>query len=584
MPTINIDKKSLFDYLGNEYDTEGFRDLGFRFGIELEEETYKGEVEDEDNMELKIDISANRYDLLCFEGLSRALGIYLGREQTPNYRIAPGAKPQRIVVSKECAQVRPYVVGAVLRGVKLTPERYKSFIDLQDKLHFNLCSKRKLVSIGTHDLDTVQGPFTYEARKPEDIKFIPLNQTELMDGHRVIEFYGAKDSPIEKYLDIIRDSPVFPVVYDANGTVMSLPPLINSEHSKITLDTRNIFIEITATDFTKVGITLNILLTMFSGYCAEPFAVEPVEVIYPDGKSIVYPDLEPRTMHTTAKYLNGIVGINQSSEEIVALLKKMSLEAAVENADKGEISVKLPPTRPDILQECDIAEDLAIAFGYNNIPRAANSEATVGVPLPLNKLDDIVRREIAMAGWTEALTLSLCSHDENFTYLRRTDNGNEAVVLLKPKSLEFQECRLSLLPGLLKCIRENKMHALPFKMFEVSDVVFKNPERPTGTQNQRRACALFSSSSAQFEVTSGLLDTLMTALNVPHRKGAGGYYLEAADIPTYLPGRSANVVRVAENGDKIILGSIGVIHPEILRNFELDYPVSSFEINIEPFL
>ncbi|KAJ2091357.1 hypothetical protein GGI16_006025, partial [Coemansia sp. S142-1] len=111
-----------------------------------------------------------------------------------------------------------------------------------------------------------------------------------------------------------------------------------------------------------------------------------------------------------------------------------------------------------------------------------------------------------------------------------------------------------------------------------------NPERPTGTQNQRRACALFSSSSAQFEVTSGLLDTLMTALNVPHRKQAGGYYLEAADIPTYLPGRSANVVRVAENGDKIILGSIGVIHPEILRNFELDYPVSSFEINIEPFL
>ncbi|KAJ2380602.1 phenylalanine--tRNA ligase subunit beta [Coemansia sp. RSA 2611] len=323
---------------------------------------------------------------------------------------------------------------------------------------------------------------------------------------------------------------------------------------------------------------------MFSGYCAEPFSVEPVEVVYPDGKSIVYPDLEQRTVHTTAKYLNGIVGIDQSCDEIVALLKKMSLEAVVENAEKGEISVKLPLTRPDILQECDIAEDLAIAFGYNNIPRVPNSEATVGVPLPLNKLADIVRTEMAMAGWTEALTLSLCSHEENFGLLRRTDDGTEAVVLKNPKTLEYQVCRSTLLPGLLKCVRENKMHPLPFKMFEVSDVMFKCPGRPNGTQNQRRACALFSSSSAQFEIISGLLDTLMTALNVSHKKEAGGYYLEAADIPTYLPGRSANVVRVAESGHKTVLGSIGVVHPEVLRNFELDYPVSSFEINIEPFL
>ncbi|KAJ2889340.1 phenylalanine--tRNA ligase subunit beta, partial [Coemansia aciculifera] len=189
MPTINIDKKSLFDHLGNEYDMEGFRELGFKFGVELEDDTPKEGEPAVDHKELKIDIPANRYDLLCFEGLSRALGIYLGREQTPNYHVAPGAKPQRITVAKECEQVRAFVVGAVLRGVKLTPERYQSFIDLQDKLHNNLCRKRTLVSIGTHDLDTVQGPFTYEARKPEDIKFVPLNQTELMDGHRVIEFY-----------------------------------------------------------------------------------------------------------------------------------------------------------------------------------------------------------------------------------------------------------------------------------------------------------------------------------------------------------------------------------------------------------
>ncbi|KAJ1937646.1 phenylalanine--tRNA ligase subunit beta, partial [Linderina pennispora] len=261
MPTINIDKQDLFEYLGNKYNTDQFRELCFEFGIELEEDTSEeGELAEGERAQLKIDIPANRYDLLCFEGLSRALGVFLGQEKTPKYTVVPVSKPARITVAPECSQIRPLVVGAILRNVTLTQERYQSFIDLQDKLHNNICRKRTLVSIGTHDLDTVEGPFTYEARKPSDIKFVPLNQTEEMDGNRVIEFYES-DLHIRKFLHIIRDSPVFPVIYDKNRTVMSLPPLINSQHSKITLDTKNVFIEITATDMTKVNVVLNILLT-----------------------------------------------------------------------------------------------------------------------------------------------------------------------------------------------------------------------------------------------------------------------------------------------------------------------------------
>ena len=61
--------------------------------------------------------------------------------------------------------VRPYVVSAVLRDVQFTQKRYDSFIDLQDKLHQNICRRRTLVAIGTHDLDTVEGPFTYSVRE-----------------------------------------------------------------------------------------------------------------------------------------------------------------------------------------------------------------------------------------------------------------------------------------------------------------------------------------------------------------------------------------------------------------------------------
>jgi phenylalanyl-tRNA synthetase beta subunit len=64
---------------------------------------------------------------------------------------------------------------------------------------------------------------------------------------------------------------VYPIIYDTTRQVLSMPPIINSEHSKITLNTRNVFIEMTATDETKLNVVLNIITTMFSEYCEEPF-------------------------------------------------------------------------------------------------------------------------------------------------------------------------------------------------------------------------------------------------------------------------------------------------------------------------
>ena len=88
-------------------------------------------------------------------------------------------------------EVRPYVVAAVLRGINFTQASLNSFIDLQDKLHQNLCRKRSLVAIGTHDLDTVKGPFTYDALPPNSFKFVPLNQTKEYTGAGIMELYSV---------------------------------------------------------------------------------------------------------------------------------------------------------------------------------------------------------------------------------------------------------------------------------------------------------------------------------------------------------------------------------------------------------
>ena len=82
----------------------------------------------------------------------------------------------------------------MLRDVTLDQARYDSFIALQDKLHQNLARQRTLCSVGTHDLDTLQGPFTYEALPPKDIKFVPLNQKASMNGEQLMKFYEVSFS------------------------------------------------------------------------------------------------------------------------------------------------------------------------------------------------------------------------------------------------------------------------------------------------------------------------------------------------------------------------------------------------------
>lgn len=116
------------------------------------------------------------------------------------------------------------------------------------------------------------------------------------------------------------------------------------------------------------------------------------------------------------------------------------------------LAVSVPPTRSDVLHACDVAEDVAIAFGFNNIAEALPATATAGAELPLNQLTELLRVDLAAAGFTEVLTWALCSHAENFTQLRREDDG--AVRISNPATMEFQvPPSYLLLSQLMPCLR-----------------------------------------------------------------------------------------------------------------------------------
>jgi phenylalanyl-tRNA synthetase beta chain len=326
------------------------------------------------------------------------------------------------------------------------------------------------------------------------------------------------------------------VIYDSNRNVLSLPPIINSNHSKITLDTKNIFVEITALDKTKVEIVNHILVAMFAGYAE---SIEPIKIISPhNNESREAPDLTPRQMQTEVDYLNQVTGLDLSPDQIAKLLTKMGYEIKPSTSDSNLLDVALPITRADVLHQADIMEDYAIAYGFNKLPRHyPNKSSAVAAPLPINKLGDIVRLESASAGWTEVMPLILCSHEENFEWLNRKDDGKTAVKLANPKTAEYQIVRTSLLPGLLKTINSNKHHAVPIKVFEVSDVGFIDLSQERKSRNERHFAAAIMGKTSGFEQVHGLLDRLMLMLRstfITREDGMknsklGGYWIEEFD-------------------------------------------------------
>ncbi|QBM88922.1 phenylalanyl-tRNA synthetase beta subunit [Metschnikowia aff. pulcherrima] len=589
MPTIPVDKADLYELLGREYTTEQFDELCFDFGIELDEDT-TDECQGDERPQLKIEIPANRYDMLCIEGIAQALNEFLGRAEAANFTLKPETPKVKLTIDNSTEQIRPYAAAAILNGVTFDERKYASFIALQDKLHTNLCRNRTLVAIGTHDLDKLTPPFTYEALAPQDISFVPLNQEKKMDGAELMEFYD-KDKNLGKYLHIIRDSPVYPVIFDSNRTVCSLPPIINSNHSKISLNTKNVFIEVTGTDKTKTDIVINQMVAMFSAYSATKFEIEPVEIDSShNSQDRVSPNIKPRKFEADTDYINSCLGLKYSGDEIAKLLKKMSLSAKASDANR--LSVEVPITRSDILHECDIMEDAAIGYGFNNLQKTKpKGDSLVAAPLPINKVGDIFRIASAQAGYLEVLPLTLCSHDENFKFLRQLDDNKQAVKLENPKTIEYQVVRTTLLPGILKTIKENRKHSLPIKVFECGDIVLKNPELERGAFNQRNWSAIYAGKTSGFEYVQGLLGKVMQTLRTPwienpaENKKRGYWIEEDKDNATFFPGRGAKVFfRSTENAEPKHIGAIGVLHPEVMGHFDIPYAASSVEINAEVFL
>ncbi|TQD79775.1 hypothetical protein C1H46_034638 [Malus baccata] len=260
------------------------------------------------------------------------------------------------------------------------------------------------------------------------------------------------------------------------------------------------------------------------------------------------------------------------------------MQLHAEQSKSDNITVSVPPTRSDILHPCDVVEDVAIAYGYNNIPMRKHiptSEPVSLKPLALNEFTELIRSEIAMNGFTEVLTFILGSWKENFPMLRCKDDKSKAVVIGNPRSSDCELVRTSLMPGILKTVNNNKDHPKPIKIFEVGDIVLLDEKTDVGARNHCQLAALYCGATSGLELIHGLVDRIMEAVGasfVPLGDNTG-YFIETSDDPEFLPGRQASIIYKGKR-----IGIFGILHPEVLTNFDIPDPCSYVELNVESLL
>ncbi|VVC71679.1 Phenylalanine--tRNA ligase beta subunit [uncultured archaeon] len=414
----------------------------------------------------------------------------------------------------------------------MSDELVRSLMQLQEKLHDTLGRKRRKVAIGVHDLDQVVFPIKFAAVPRESVRFVPLDfETELSCGDILREHPKGRD-----FAHLVPD--LCPLITDAENHVLSFPPIINGERTRVTPKTTNLLLDVTGTSESAVSFALNIVA------CA--LADRGGEIVSVKVGNELFPKLTPPVLPLPLKEANKLLGANFSQAEAEEFLTRLGYECR-----NGKVFV--PPYRTDVLHAVDLIEDMAIAHGYNEFSPTLPNLSTVG----RKQRDSPAHEVLTGLEFNETMTWSL-SNPELLAKAGFSDEN--AVKIINPLTTEYTLVRPALLPGLLQVLKESRSEKMPQKVYELGDVAHPNPAR--------RLALAVTHARISFSEAKSVLDALSRELNLRLE-------LKPADHPAFIPGRCAAV-----HLGKIAIGFIGEVHPRVLNNYGLEQPVAALEIEI----
>jgi len=508
------------------------------------------DIEEKAEDYIKVEYNPNRPDFSTDYGIARALKGLLGLEKgCPKYTVH---KSDLLVqVDKSVEEVRPYIVSALIESINLDDETIRQIMVMQEDLHHTIGRRRVKVSIGIHNFDVLKPPIIYTTEAP-DFRFVPLGGVEPLSMREILD-----KTPVgQKYGWIVAKHPRYPILVDSLGQVLSFPPIINGELTRVTSATKNLFIDITATDLKAAEDALAILVTTLADAGG---VIRSAEVRYPN-LTLLTPNLTETEMKVELRTVNRMLGLKLKGEEAVECLARSRIDAEY---DGGILRAKIPRYRVDIMHPVDLVEEVVIGYGLDRLTPTGPPSKSVGRPHPELKRLSAIREVCVGLGLTEVMNLSLTSETALYTNLGR--QMQEAIKVEEPKSSEHEYLRDMLIPSLLLNLSTNIHEPYPQRLFELAKTFHR---REGEIVEEYHLGVITSHSEANYTEAKSLLDAIT--------KQTFGLRCETkpASNPLFIEGRCAEV----KGGT--LEGIIGEIKPEVLQAFNLRMPAAALELNI----
>ena len=540
MPKVTFKTAMVQKLLGKKIPLDKLQERIFMIGSDLDRI---------DEQEIEVEIFPNRPDMLSEQGFARALSAFMG--------ISPGIRQYAVKKSGEHCTVEktlkmwPYAVTCIVKGLSLDDEKIRDIIQVQEKLAVTFCRNRKKGGLGIYPLDKIHFPIKFTTMPPDQIKFRPLEADQILNGRQILSRHPTG----KKYGHIIEEQKEFPVFIDSQGSVLSMPPIVNSHDvGKITESTKDVFLEATGPDLNTLTVAINILATTLADMGGQIYSME---VRYADRKLII-PELSSGEMKVEPEYVNRMLGTELKVHEIKELLQRMGM-----NYVNGKAVI--PAYRADILHPFDIVEDIAIAFGYENFTPVIPKVATIAQQSAMESFKSTLANFLIGLGFVEANTYHL-TNAQSLT--SRMNTVASYISIDNSVNENFDVVRSWLLPSLMGVLSENTHNELPQKVFEIGRCFTEDSGPESGVRETEKLALVWAGNEVTFTDIKQVFGWICRNLgeDVPVRESLH---------MSFIPGRAAE----ARLGGKM-LAMMGEIRPEVLESWQLSTPVVALELNV----
>ena len=507
-------------------------------------------VENITQEELEIDVTPDRPDLLSYQGFKRSFLAFLGKKTgLKRYKINPPEKDYEVIVDPSVKDIRPYTVCAIIKKIRFNDEKIKEIIELQEKIHSTMGRKRKKLAIGIYPLEKIKLPIHYKALEPDKIRFQPLESPREMSGLQILQRHPTG----RDYAHLLTGKARFPIFEDSEGNILSMPPIINSEKTgRVTENTKEVFVECSGFDLSILEKCLNIIVTTFSDMGGNIYAMKV--------KDIMTPNLKTDKMRLSLENTNKKLGLTLKEKEIKQLIERMG-----HDYDQG--NVEIPSWRTDILHEVDLIEEVAIAYGYDRLEPIIPKIATIGEEDRFSTIKRKISELLIGQKFLEISNYHLTKKHDQFTNMGIPEKQEKGVVELEGSKTEYNILRKDLTHYALKILSENIDAEYPQKIFETGKV-FNLTKNGDIFEKEKLSCAITPGNFTDIKQT---LEYLGNLLEIKFE------LKESEKISThFIEGRTADIIL-----DEKKIGTMGEIHPKILKNWKTKMPVSSLEIDLE---